>query len=361
MGDYIRNAMQYFGKPNSPTDQEFIGRTVEITSLANNTSCTRIRLKVKNVIAEGGTAYIYKAQDLNSGIEYALKRFIGADHEDCVAIRKELNFHKMLPTHNHVVKYFGSTELENKPTSFGARTLSEFYLLTELSQGTLYDYLNYKKLQVEVPTLLVIAKCFAQCVKAVDFLHRQILPITHRDIKIENFLIGKDFQLKLCDFGSATTEMFIPSIHWNARQREKIQDQIMKVTTPIYRSPEVIDIWSNYPIGLSMDVWALGCILYFLCFQRHPFESNSVLFITNGSFAIPKDNLMLISHSQCFHSFIKECLQVNPNNRIDISQLLTKFEHAAKTEGAINDDLYSSIEELKEVSTNLDVAVFCLP
>lgn len=356
MGDYIRNAMQYFGKPSSPTtDQEFLGRTVEISSLPNNvtTSSTnaRMRLKVKNVIAEGGTAFIYKAQDLHSGREYALKRFFGADNEDCDAIRKELNLHKKLPAHQQIVKYFGSTELEIKPMSFGPRSFTEFYLVTELSQGTLYDYLSYKQLQLEVPTLLVIAKCFAQCVKAVDFLHSQSLTIAHRDIKIENFLIGKDFRLKLCDFGSATTEFFTPSIDWNARQREKIQDQIMKVTTPIYRPPEIIDIWSNYPIGPPIDVWALGCILYFLCFQKHPFENNSILYITNANFAIPKDDPTLISHSQCFHSFIKECLQVHPDNRINTANLSLNFERVAKIEGAINDDLYSGITELAEVST----------
>ncbi|KAL5290187.1 GAK family protein [Megaselia abdita] len=353
MGDYLRNAMEYFGKPSSPTDQEFLGRTVEISSLPNS---TKLRLKVKNVIAEGGTAYIYKTQDLHSGGEYALKRFFGAEHEDCVAIRKELNLHKMLPAHNHIVKYFGSTEIENKSTTFGARSLSEFYLVTELCQGTLYDYINYKLIQSEIPPLLVIAKCFAQCVKAVQFLHTQSLAITHRDVKIENFLIGKDLRLKLCDFGSATTDFFTPSVDWNVRQREKLQDQIMKVTTPIYRPPEIIDIWSNYPIGPSLDVWALGCILYFLCFQKHPFENNSILYITNGNFQIPKDNPTLLSNSQCFHSFLRECLEVNPDKRIDINHLSTNFEHVAKSTGGIKDDLYSGIVELAEIIVPADIS-----
>lgn len=341
MGDYIRNVLQYFGKP---ADQEFIGRIIEISSSTNN--FTKMRLKVKNVIAEGGTAYIYKANDIDSGAEYALKRLLGVDNVDCFNFSKEINLHKFLPVHDHIVRYIGSAET-------GANCVSEFYLLTELSQGTLYDYINYKQTKVEVPSLVVIAKCFAQCVKAVEFLHSQSPPIIHRDIKVENFLIGKDFRLKLCDFGSATTDVFVPIVDWNAKQREEIQDQIMKVTTPIYRPPEIIDIWSNYEIGISIDVWALGCILYFLCFQKHPFESNSVLHITNGNFVVPKDNPALVTHSQCFHSFIKECLQINPINRIDILKLSTKFEQVAKREAGINDDLYSSIGELAEVSSNI--------
>lgn len=346
MGEYLRNAMEYFGKPNSPSDNDFVGKIVEISPDNVTSTSSKMRLKVANLIAEGGTAYIYKVEDIQTGKEYALKRFFGTDQEDCVAIRKELNFHKILPPYQNIVRFIGLSEVESRPSPFGAKNLSEFYLVTEMCQGTLYDYINYMQSQSEVLPLEVIAKCFAQCVKSVEFLHRQNVTITHRDIKIENFLIGKDLRLKLCDFGSATTDFHIPTIEWNARQREKLQDQLMKVTTPIYRSPEIIDIWSNYPIGPAVDVWSLGCILYFLCFQKHPFENNSILYITNGNYSIPKGNPALVSHSQCFHGIIKECLQVNPDQRIDITHLSMKFEHIARKECGFK-DLDSSIEQLK--------------
>lgn len=344
---YLRNAMDFFGKPSSISDDEFVGKTVDIPSVAttpvDGVSKSRMRLKVKSVIAEGGTAYIYRAQDVQSGTEYALKRFFGAELEDCAVIRQELNLHKRLPIHQNIVKYFGSCEIESKVK------LSEFYLVTELCHGTLYDYINMKQSQGKLLSLDVIAKCFAQCSKSVEFLHRQSPSITHRDIKIENFLVSSDLRLKLCDFGSATTDFFCPTSEWNARQRETLQDKIMKVTTPIYRPPEVIDIWSNYPIGPAMDVWALGCILYFLCFQKHPFENNSILYITNGNYSIPKDNV-LVQHSQCFQNFIKECLEVNPDKRIDITHLLTTFVRGYENYCGTDDDLLSSIQQLSEVS-----------
>lgn len=76
--------------------------------------------------------------------------------------------------------------------------------------------------------------------------------------------------------------------------------QLSSVTTPMYRAPEMLDTWSNYEVGLKVDVWSLGCILYVLCFQKHPFEDSAKLRIVNGNFIIPTD-----TRFSCFHDVIK--------------------------------------------------------
>ena len=48
-------------------------------------------------------------------------------------------------------------------------------------------------------------------------------------------------------------------------------------TTPMYRAPEMLDTWNNYPINYQADIWALGCILYYLCYLKHPFEDSAKL------------------------------------------------------------------------------------
>lgn len=106
-------------------------------------------------------------------------------------------------------------------------------------------------------------------------MHQCDPPITHRDIKLENFLIGSDGLIKLCDFGSATTQQINLDSSWNANKRAMLEDQMAKVTTPMYRAPEMMDTWNNEPIGPGVDCWALGCILYTLVTLKHPFPEGN--------------------------------------------------------------------------------------
>lgn len=57
-------------------------------------------------------------------------------------------------------------------------------------------------------------------------MHSQVPAIIHRDLKIENLLISADGKIKLCDFGSATTEIYRPDITWNANQRSTLEENV---------------------------------------------------------------------------------------------------------------------------------------
>lgn len=76
-----------------------------------------------------------------------------------------------------------------------------------------------------------------------------------------------------------------------------------RFTTPMYRAPEMIDTWSNCVVGTAVDIWALGCILYTLCFLRHPFEDSAKLRIINANFTLPPD-----PKYSCFHDIIRKYL-----------------------------------------------------
>ncbi|XP_055849819.1 cyclin-G-associated kinase [Episyrphus balteatus] len=310
MSDFLKSAMGYFNSgPNGESDNEFVGQTVEIGS---------IKLRIKRVIAEGGFAFVYVAQDILSGKEYALKRLIGADKQACSNIINEINIHKQVSGHANVVAFIGATFIDK---TSGPHGRAEYLLLTELCKGgSLVDCLGSSM----DPALVL--RVFYQATKAVGHLHAQNPPITHRDIKIENFLLGNDNQLKLCDFGSATVQIFEPNVDWGVQQRNVLEDQLTTVTTPMYRSPEMLDTWNNYVIGPKLDIWALGCVLYCLCFQKHPFEDSAKLRITNGNYTMPSD-----SRFNCFHDVIKGCLTVNPSNRFNISTILDRLAAISET------------------------------
>lgn len=70
----------------------------------------------------------------------------------------------------------------------------------------------------------------------------------------------------------------------------------------MYRSPEMIDTWNNYLIGPPCDIWALGCILYTLCFMSHPFSDSAKLKILNANFTIPSGD----NKYSAFHDIIRK-------------------------------------------------------
>ncbi|XP_020897686.1 cyclin-G-associated kinase, partial [Exaiptasia diaphana] len=63
---------------------------------------------------------------------------------------------------------------------------------------------------------------------------------------------------------------------------------IQRNTTPMYRAPEMVDLYSNHPVTEKADIWALGCILFYLCFMEHPFEDSAKLRIINAKYTIPE-------------------------------------------------------------------------
>lgn len=55
------------------------------------------------------------------------------------------------------------------------------------------------------------------------------------------------------------------------QERAAAESDVARNTTPAYRAPEMWDVHRWGKIGRPADVWALGCLLYQLCFTRLPF------------------------------------------------------------------------------------------
>lgn len=94
----------------------------------------------------------------------------------------------------------------------------------------------------------------------------------------------------------------------------------------MYRAPEQLDLWANFPINTKCDIWALGCVLFYLCFRKHPYEDSAKLRIINANYTMPSDSRYI-----CFHDIIKGCFQVDPNRRYDVSMILERLAAISET------------------------------
>lgn len=57
----------------------------------------------------------------------------------------------------------------------------------------------------------------------------------------------------------------------DASNRVEVEEHIEKTTTPLYRSPEQLDLYSGYEIGTKVDIFALGVLSFIMSFQKPPF------------------------------------------------------------------------------------------
>lgn len=173
-----------------------------------------------------------------------------------------------------------------------------------------------------IPTLLrlnvgftepEILHIFCDITEAVSRLHQCQTPIIHRDLKVENVLQADNGDYILCDFGSATGKILNPKVHGVSA----VEEEIKKYTTLSYRAPEMVDLYSSgKSITTKSDIWALGCLLYKMCFFTLPF-GESTLAIQGGHFTIPDNS----RYSKSIHQLIRYMLEPDVDRRPDICQV----------------------------------------
>uniref|UniRef100_A0A8C6KVB6 BMP2 inducible kinase n=1 Tax=Nothobranchius furzeri TaxID=105023 RepID=A0A8C6KVB6_NOTFU len=252
----------------------------------------------------GGFSVVFLART-HSGVRCALKRMYVNNLPDLNVYKREITIMKELSGHKNVVRYLDSTISAVSDSVWEVLILMEF-----CKAGQVVKQMN-QRLNVGFSEAEVL-HIFCDTCEAVARLHQCKTPIIHRDLKVENILLNDQGHYVLCDFGSATNKVLMP----HKDGVTTVEDEIKKYTTLSYRAPEMINLYAGKAITTKADIWALGCLLYKLCFFTLPFGESQVA-ICDGTFIVPDNSKFSLK----LHCLIRYMLEPDQDKRPDIYQV----------------------------------------
>ncbi|RCI16678.1 hypothetical protein L249_2963 [Ophiocordyceps polyrhachis-furcata BCC 54312] len=267
------------------------------------------RVVIQKYLSEGGFAHVYlvKMPQPVDGTDLAvLKRVAVPDKDSLRSMRTEVETMKRLKGHHPIVTYIDSHASEMRGGGYEV-----FLLMENCNGGGLIDFMNTRlQHRLTEPEILSI---FADIAEGVACMHYLKPPLLHRDLKVENVLItsrGASKRFKLCDFGSAAPPRPAPTTVVECRLMD---EDVQKHTTLQYRSPEMIDVYRKQPLNEKSDIWALGVLLYKLCYYTTPFEEQGQLAILNASFRFPSYPVFSDRIKKLIASMLRESIEARPN------------------------------------------------
>uniref|UniRef100_A0ABM5EP71 AP2-associated protein kinase 1 isoform X1 n=1 Tax=Pogona vitticeps TaxID=103695 RepID=A0ABM5EP71_9SAUR len=306
------------GSSSSGPGTGYIGRVFNIG---------RHQVMVDEVLAEGGFAIVFLVRT-NNGVKCALKRMYVNNEHDLQVCKREIQIMRDLVGHKNIVGY-----IDSSINSVSSGDVWEVLILMDFCRGGQVVNLMNQRLQTGF-TENEVLQIFCDTCEAVARLHQLKSPIVHRDLKVENILLHDRGHYVLCDFGSATNKFQNPQLEGvNA-----VEEEIKKYTTLSYRAPEMVNLYSGKLITTKADIWAMGCLLYKLCYFTLPFGESQVA-ICDGNFTIPDNS----RYSQDMHCLIRYMLELDPDKRPDIYQVSYFAFKLAKRECPVPNVQNSSI------------------
>ena len=293
----IKNEIHYYYTPSIEIYNEW-------------TNALKIILKYKNIyeqyifrqiIGQGKNCVVFYAYDMVNKREVAIKKInkSGLTLEDLSLIQTEVDTLKVCQ-HPYIVKLYEIIE-----------TYNEINIVLEYCElGNLYYYLSKIKF---ILTEEQIVNYVHNISKAVYSMHN--LGIVHRDLKLSNIALtkkNKKIEIRILDFG--LSKILGPNQVCNEGYG-----------TPGYAAPEVI---SRYYYSFEADIWSIGVIAYFLCIRKLPFdyirEGNNELDMVENTLLdeVKFDRNIMKQYSKYAEKFIRDCMNKNTFERIDITEVL---------------------------------------
>lgn len=207
-----------------------------------------------DLLGEGGFARVYKATDTVTHRSVALKFYHG-DTDDKYGLLQEIR-KVMRLKHPNIVRFYDAVLLES-PSVYDPQAKIQVGVAEFVNGGDLNDFVK------TFPDENQLSKVVRDILSGLDYLHQN--GVIHRDIKPQNILLerhnNQQFTAKITDFGLAKN-----------LESSSLSSKLMG--TMEYMSPEQFDtnkFGIDGKIGVGVDIWSLGVILYELFTGELPF------------------------------------------------------------------------------------------
>jgi serine/threonine protein kinase len=221
------------------------------------------KYRLGKFLGRGATASVWEGMHETSGLAVAVKVFDQGSRDKRQAAREAKVLEKI--KHLNIIEVF---EVIETPTYAS--------VVSELVRGESLRHFCQRQPSRRLDEDLA-RKLYYQVCDAVRHCHDQC--IVHRDLKLENVLLDSSGEnVKLIDFG------FACQVGTNCTKLKAF------CGTPSYMAPEIV---RGEPYsGFSVDIWALGVVLFGLLVGALPFAGKNELQlysrIRRGTFSVPE-------------------------------------------------------------------------
>ena len=245
--------------------------------------------EIKQLIATGGMAAIYRAVNTATGNTVAIKILHGhlaQDRDFITRFEREAKAAADLK-HENIIDIIGYGETEGV-----------YYIAMEFVEGkSLKELINAVKF---MPHDIALAIAYEIC-QGIEHAHQK--GVVHRDIKPANILIDTNGALKITDFGLA-----------QAQDLTSITVTGAIVGTPAYMSPEQA---AGKRIDTRSDLFSLGVVIYEMITGTKPFQGESYSSVIHAILTIPaaKPSEINPTVSNEISSILEKMLQKDADKR----------------------------------------------
>ena len=295
--------------------QEYVN-AINMSTEAINYQHPRVpeQVKIGSVIGKGSFATVFNGIDIETEKEIAVKIYEKKEllkPERLKFVENELKVLSQI-NHPHIVEFHKMLQ-DSKAV---------FLLQEKCSEKSLSQYVRdskHKKLPEHKAR-----EVFSQLASAMSYLHDK--KICHRDLKLTNILVtfpeSENLSIKNGDISGSPNRR--PSSSINVKLIDfgfsMFCDKKYRTYcgTPSYMAPELINREAYN--GLSLDIWALGVILYKILTGEYPFgtEDEGILMETRIRKGIVNFPLYLTDKSK---DLIERCFNLVPELRITAKEI----------------------------------------